>query len=176
MFSWQSCYLGIVKKHLKSQQEDLGDADSITALSTILGVWCELCNLLICCLISLCSFFLLWKYARCVGVCTGSTVNEHVWEFWLHRYVFFVFLNLMEKVARNHEVRRTVLNLLLLAQKHFENVQTVVTLRLSLALNQCLLCFVVNMKMSLCTYILVSAPLVLKVHLEQQVELEELEF
>lgn len=84
----------------------------------------------------------------------------------------------MEKVARNHEVRRTVLNLLLLAQKHFENVQTVVTLRLpvSLALNQCLLCFVVNMKMSLCTYILVSAPLVLKVHLEQQVELEELEF
>lgn len=82
----------------------------------------------------------------------------------------------MEKVARNHEVRRTVLNLLLLAQKHFENVQTVVMLRLSLALNQCLLCFVVNMKMSLCTYILVSAPLVLKVHLEQQVELEELEF
>lgn len=82
----------------------------------------------------------------------------------------------MEKVARNHEVRRTVLNLLLLAQKHFENVQTVVTLRLSLALSQCSLCFVVNMKISLCTYILVSAPLVVKVHLEEQVELEELEF
>lgn len=51
---------------------------------------------------------------------------------------FFVFLNLMEKVASNHEVRRTVLNLLLvtcLHRKHFENVQTVVTLRLSLALN-----------------------------------------
>lgn len=38
MFSWRSCCLLIVKKYLKSQQEDLGEADNITALSSILGL------------------------------------------------------------------------------------------------------------------------------------------